>query len=185
MKVSCSIVKHLNLSPSTSEISLSAQFHLMRYCQTICNFIPSLCSIWPVLILIIQYFSGWLSQFSPISVDIDMNWVHFHHYPMLKCSLFNPSGLGVVVAPSLCVQSTLSMSDIACIFFSRLIYLNLLSPSELELPTPITPLFPFLHPAKVSVENILRWIWPWHFPCTEWDRKQILKIPIFSHLLGP
>lgn len=31
--------------------NLSAHFHLMRYCQTIFNFIPSVCSIWPIPIL--------------------------------------------------------------------------------------------------------------------------------------
>lgn len=128
----------------STEISLHVHFYLMRCCQTVCNFIPSLCSIWPIPILIIQYFSGWLSQFPPLFffffADINVNLVYFHHYLLLKCSLLNPSVLEVV--PSSFVSPKHSVSVITLIFFSRLIYLRFLSPSELEpLPPPMVGLF--------------------------------------------
>lgn len=94
--VSYRIVKQPCRSFSIWEISLPAPFHLIRHCQTLCNFIWPFYSIWPIPMLITQCFSGWVSRFSFFLSDAAMNWVHFHHYPLLQHSVLTPSMLEVV-----------------------------------------------------------------------------------------
>lgn len=156
MNVSWKIVKYLNCSPSTLGIFLSAHFHLMRYCQTKCNFIPTLCSIWPIPILTIQYFlDDWvsplfhwyrheLSTFASIicclSVvySIHLGWEQWLH-------------------PPCCSKHCLCLILPVFFFFAQVVYtwaFSLLP--NLSLQPHQTP-----SPLITSCENILlRWIWP-------------------------
>lgn len=145
------IVKHVNCSPCTSESSLLAHFHFIKRCQTVCNFIPSFCSIWLIPMLITQCFSQWLSRFSSFFADIDVNWC----IPTIA-HCFTESTHAGRVCPPLWVHSTLTLSDSSIIFYSRLICLNHLYSFWTWFP-PLPPILPplalFLCFAKVSVDT--------------------------------
>lgn len=100
---------------------------------------------------------------SPLFADINVNLVHFHHYPLLKCSLLNPFMLEIV-PPSL-VSPKHSICIWYCPDFPLKAYLAELSLSFWTEPRPCaTPFAFFSCPEKVSVENsLLRLIWPQHF----------------------
>ena len=184
MKVSWRIVKYLNCSPYTLGIVLSAHFHLMRYCQTKCNLILTLCSIWPIPILIIQYFlHDWVSPL--------FHWYR-HELSTFASIIFSLSlvysihlGWEQWLHPPCCLKHCLCLI-LPVFFFFFLLKSYIPDPFlsfQILASNPIRPPLPLLHPVKTFCWDEFD-----HriFHATNVTESKNLKIPhIFSHILEP